>query len=167
MSNVLDANCWAKYIDDIIFNGDGSGLNLIDKIDANGGYVVDDIGLIKHEYLNVRTPHAEALYNEWFGQRSPFGIVRISEQSRCGKLRSMIRELGVPNKDAVYIKVAVQSGVNHIISDDIDMFDPKSKSKSSAAREKIIDDESGDVCIKLWRNYRIIVRSSSNYLIHS
>lgn len=74
-----------------------------------------------------------------------------------------MRLQGLPHKDHKWPAIAVGSGADTIISEDIDLFDPAAKNKD-AKTKATIKKNGGALSKYLKKNHNIVVTTSSDFI---
>ncbi len=85
------------------------------------------------------------------------GKVRLEKFVRNGNLRKSLIQNGIPLKDARIVEFSAGSGVSVIVSQDIDLFEPKRKGCNSEERKKLIHDRAGKICRMIEKTLEIYV----------
>jgi hypothetical protein len=108
---------------------------------------------------------------EWVdcaGGRFPFALTDwIADQAATGKIRffalasnackKALRQNGLPAKDHKWVRLALGSGGNRIVSGDVDFFDPAMKQASAALKSKLRRKRAGPFARFLRRTYGVEV----------
>jgi hypothetical protein len=120
---------------------------LIEKIELNQGFAIDEGGKIKHEWLQVCD---KVYFGTWFVDALKSGKIRAVvaklDQQHSKKLRITC---GMPaaGYDMAYIAVANSvAPPKYIVSEDIDFWEPSAKDGAEAKKQEIKTKRQGCVC---------------------
>ena len=152
---VLDANVInAWYRQYLVQNGDL--FQLVRLLCETVGLAADAQGKMRHEweqqgdYLSIR---------DWIDDEMKVGHIRLV---RCRPLDNHAKHLHIKlgldrhSPDAVYVWCSYATRLRHILSWDIDLYDPKAKG-DGAQRQLLMKERRGSVCRYLERKLAIRV----------
>ncbi|RYZ80743.1 MAG: hypothetical protein EOP04_25305 [Proteobacteria bacterium] len=164
MPAVIDANCWCLFVDEELAESPGDGTAIFSRADAGGGVLFDQGVLIKQQYIDMRKPYAEQIFDNWLGTKIAFGKARIVAVDGNANVNKSLRALNIPAKEHIFFKTAICGGASYIVSLDSDFFDPASKKAGEKAKAAIVVNARGPVpkaCSKLWK---LSVRCPTAYI---
>ncbi len=166
MNVVIDAQVVGWYLAELIgaaHPATNSPADLFARLGDEDVGFVDDGGHIEQEWRQVADPD---WFNQWYSQLLIDGSVVLIQPSRCRDLLEHLhRNLGFPRtKDVWYIKTA--AGVvrdfgppAHIITEDMDFYEPREKQCSAGRRQRFLHESRGSVARHLGRREGIQVKS--------
>jgi hypothetical protein len=133
-----------------------SGL-LVERIVTKHGLAIDYGGKIAHEWF---TQCPNSLFKEWYAQNLKLGRIRMVKGSiTVEHKRALQVKLGFPKRgyDLIYVKVANDTQIKYIISEDLDFYDPKHKLSNHEKWEKLKRERNCAVCFYLKTRMNITV----------
>lgn len=163
VSTVFDANCWCERVDEEVSGNGGRASDAFLKAAHLGYIVLDEDGVIKHQYCAARRGFGERLFDQIFEAYALRGKIRISPCGRDSKLTRSLREIGVPKGEHAYFHAANNCEAKFLVSEDIDFFDPKLKKAETGAKKKAKQRRNGCGC-KLARGFGCEVYCIDGYL---
>jgi hypothetical protein len=120
---------------------------LVERIEANQGFVIDEGGKIKHEWLQVCD---KVFFGTWFVDGVKSGKIRPVVAKLDGKHSKHLRiKCGMPfdGYDIAYIAVANSvSAPKYIVTEDIDFWEPTEKVAKEERKQTIKAKRQGCVC---------------------
>lgn len=146
MSNVIDANCWKLFIDEKMAEVEDIGHKLFGVAATSGGILFDDGNIVRQQYIDLKKPYSEQLFDIWFEECVTMGSVHLIEVPNSANIVRELKALGVPKVEYVYFKLAIAGSANYIVSIDVDFFDPTMKMAGSKKKLSIISKGVGPVC---------------------
>lgn len=162
--NVIDANCWAEYVVDLIEGTEGWGSGIFEFAEANGGFLIDDGGLIRNQYVSVLQPVAEEIYHSWFERETIGGRIELVDVSGKDNYFNELSALGVPKGEHVYFRVSIHGGANYIFSCDCDFFDPTKKKAGEKAKAAAYKSRSSPVVRYMRRTHGVVIAHPVEHL---
>jgi hypothetical protein len=151
---VVDANIISYYCREYI-EETGDLCDLIGKILKNCGIVISDS--MEREWRNTC---GSQLFEVWFTDNLRDGHIQYVIPSIDRQiLKKIHNDFGLPERggDKDLIKAANVTTYKYILTNDIDLFDPKKKRASSKEKEQIKKQRKGALCIFLRKKLDIIV----------
>jgi len=151
---VIDANIISKFYKEFIID-EGDLYVLINWILDNCGVVFTD--LIYHEWISTCN---NFVIKEWIADGLKLGKIRYTNPQLD---RAIIKKLhinfGLPKKsrDIEYIRCANVTLTKYILTNDIDLFDPKLKNDTSKAKKNAKNNRSSKLCRFLLKELKIRV----------
>lgn len=164
MATVLDANCWCLYVDEEINSMDGLGKESYVKAEMSGGLLFDDGCMMRQQYIDMRRPYAEEIFDNWFNDKLVYGAARLVDASEANDANKSLANLKIPRKEHIFMKTALAGRARWLVSLDIDFFEPEAKMKPSKTKQKIISDSSGSVCKHFRKAWGIHVCCPESYV---
>lgn len=146
VSTVFDANCWCERVDEEISSVTGRATAAFSKAEINGNIVLDEGGMIKHQYCAARRGFGERLFDQVFEIYALRGKVLISPSTRDPMLTRSLRTIGVPGGEHPYFHAANNVKAAFLVSEDIDFFDPNLKMASVKAKQRAKQRRNGCAC---------------------
>ena len=132
------------------------------QLDVLYWIAVDDGGHAMHEYDECCRPKGATIgLRDWLAERFRLGLVREVEMDRR-PFRYLAKEYGLPEEDVKWVAIAYSSDSQYILTEDIDLFDPKKKALSGAARLAFMKNGSGAVrkCVRKRHNIEVLCTST-------
>lgn len=140
ISLVADANVFQAFYEEEVLGHVGprpersaSAKPVLGAIQAVAFAFVDTSGKIEKEWRD-RCQGNNEWFDAWFGGHLQGDRIRLLDCKNSSHLSKRYRQLGCPNDDVVYIKVAVEStktspicSLRLLVTEDIDFYDPKQK----------------------------------------
>ena len=144
---VIDANCWSAYVDESV-RGDTKGLAISTYETASklGAIIFDSGLLIRQQYVQGKRGIGEQLFETFFERGVLSGTVRLVAVNPSKDVFKHLQTLGVPRKEHIYFHTACAGGASHLVSEDIDFFDPTLKGKSALHTRRAKKKGKGRVC---------------------
>ena len=164
MTHVVDANCWCRLVDEQIDDVPGIGTSLFDAVEKSGGFLFDSGSLMRQEYIDVKKPYAEEIFNNWFTEKQIYGLARLVEIRSDPAVYKALIAIGMPKDDHVYIKTAIHGKADYLISIDSDFYDPSHKTSCQDTKLKIVKSGKGPVCKFLKKGHGVVVCCPETYL---
>ena len=164
MSNVFDANCWCLYVEDELAAVDGIGKGIFAAAKTCGGYLLDAGDQAKQQYIDMKKPYAEQIFDIWVEKVFLSGHLRLVSLSGKDNMFKELGSLGLPKKEHVFFRIAVFGNADRIISLDSDFFDPAMKKAGQAEKLILIESGSGPVCKHTKKNYGIAIMCPKTFL---
>jgi hypothetical protein len=146
MAAVIDANCWCLYVDEAISESNGPGKAVFEKAEHQGGILFDAGNLMRQQYIDMRKPYAEDIFNNWFGEKQIYGLARLVDVPASAAINTFLRNNNIPNKEHIFFKTAISGNADHIVSLDSDFYDPAMKRAGEETKRKLVQSASGPVC---------------------
>jgi hypothetical protein len=157
---VVDANIISSYLQEY---GEGTGdiYGLIEKILKNCGIAITE--LLEHEW---KSTCGDQLFNEWFTDNLNKGLQRDGKHIQYVDpsidrqiLKKIHIKFGLPKEgqDKGLIKAANVTTYKYILTNDIDLFDPKKKTAPKKEKELIKKGRTGSLCQFLKKELDITV----------
>ncbi len=135
-----------------------SGLycHLIDEVCNKGHISLDRKGKIIQEYAETCSPGAVGLnLLDWLADMAAKGLVK--EYAEASDLKQECERCGLPSKDYKWVGTAMGAKAKLIVSEDIDLFEPKAKAWTAAKKKQIKANSKGSIA-KLLKKNGIAVR---------
>lgn len=155
--SVFDANCWSSYVDEELSGSAGLASAAFEKAKSLGRILFDGGGLMRQQYLQVKRGFGEDLFEAFFEAGVLSGKVRLVAAAADQQLRQCLLGLGVPQGEHIYFRTAKSGDAKHIISEDIDFFDPTLKQRGEAEKSNARLNSSGCVCKEFRKNHGILI----------
>lgn len=165
MSNVVDANCFSDYVDEFVAKAPATGTELFTRVLKYGGVLLDDEGRIRQQYIDMKKPYAQELFNAWFERTVLAGALRLVKIAGKTNLFKEFSDLGVPKSEHVYFRVAVHGGAAFLVSKDVDFFDPAKKGVNAEKRQQILMKADGPVCKHVKKVHGVAICCPDAYLV--
>ena len=157
---VVDANIISSYLQEY---GEETGdiYGLIEKILKNCGIAITE--LLEHEWESTC---GDQLFNEWFTDNLNKGLQRegkhiqyVDPSIDSQILKKIHIKFGLPRggQDKELIKAANVTTYRYILTNDIDLFDPKKKTAPRKEKERIKKGRKGRLCQFLRKELEITV----------
>ena len=157
---VVDADIISYYFREYIVET-GDLYNLIEKILKNCGIAITDS--VEREWRNTC---GSQLFNEWFTDNMSKGLQRdgkhiqyVAPSIDQQTLKKIHIDFGLPREghDKDLIKAANVTTYKYILTNDIDLFDPKKKRAERKEKERIKKQRKGTLCTFLRKKLKITV----------
>lgn len=163
--NVFDANCWCEYVTETLYGAPGVGCKIFEiAAESAGGILMDDGGIARQQYISMKRPYAEELYNVWAEAGTTKGWLKLIDLSGKDAMHKPLKALGLPKSEHIFFRIAVHGAANYIISLDIDFFDPTKKKADSKSKQKAMASGLGPVCKAMKKSYGISICCPAKYL---
>jgi len=151
---VVDANIISSYLQEY---GEETGdiYGLIEKILKNCGIAITD--LVEHEW---RSTSGSQLFEEWFISNLLDNYIQyVKPHIDRQILKKVHNDFGLPKKggDKDLLKAANVTTYRYILTNDIDLFDPKKKSAPRKEKERITKGRRGRLYQFLRKELKITV----------
>ena len=157
MPYVVDANVMNMFQSERFNGAAGLACSALDEITDNSFIVLDETGHCKDEWISCAGGKPPIALEDWIADM----FVRQRLQLATFINDSMYQELnnqGIPKRDHKWVRLARSANANVIVTEDIDLFDPKKKNAcTSAAKAKIKSGRKGPVAKYLKKSYKIDV----------
>lgn len=154
---VVDACSFKLFYDELIAQSNGIARENLERLLDSEVIILDARGLIRHEWTETCCGHQDEFLKEWINNRIIEDRIQERPSKKDGAIHARLLSFGVPHKDHKYIFLATTNSVRGLASDDVDMFDPKEKSRGSARVTYIKNNRLGRVCLFLRKDYSIEV----------
>lgn len=136
---------------------------VINKATADDFIAIDDEGKAGQEYFDCCRPSPLGLnLNDWLADQIVSGIVKLKKMDHSQD--DTLRRLGLPKKDIKWPSIALGSASSHIVTEDIDLFEPSAKAYDAKSKNKIKTSGNGVVAKHLRKNFNITVCTSESFL---
>jgi hypothetical protein len=155
---VFDANCWRLYVDEKIDSQNAIGTAMFEPEDDRVKILFDSGLLMRQQYIALKAPYAEEVFNSWFEATVLKGVIDMIEIKGTSYLFAELTKLGVPKGEHVYFKVAINGKATFLVSLDTDLFDPKKKKIGAKEKLAVLKAANGPVCKHMKKNYSIAIR---------
>lgn len=160
--SVIDANCLKYFQEERLSDENNEFSKMIEKAIAKGFIAIDDEGKAQQEYSDCCKPSAVGLnLCDWIADQIVNNTFRMFSMDRS--LEKDLKSLGLPKKDLKWPAIAKGAKADIILTEDIDLFEPKAKSYASKKKEKI---KSAGGCVSkyLAKKHEIVVITTSAFL---
>ncbi|MCA0256083.1 MAG: hypothetical protein LCH47_05735 [Proteobacteria bacterium] len=159
---VIDANCLKYFQDERVAGTSGVYSAMIGKVQEKGCLAVDDEGHAQQEYNDCCRPSAVGLnLCDWIADQIVERFIVLFPMDKSASVD--LKKLGVPKKDQKWPAIAKGAQADFILTEDIDLFDPKAKAFKSAAKAKI-KAGGGPVSKYLAKQHGINVSTAEDFL---
>jgi hypothetical protein len=159
---VVDANCIKYFQEERLSDSFGMFSRAIGRIVEENLIAVDVDGLALQEYHDCCRPSAVGMnLMDWISDQLVSGKIVTVQQDHS--LKKTLSQLGVPRKDLKWPAIALGASSDLILTEDIDLFDPKAKTFDAKKKEKI-KRQGGCVSTLLSRKHGIRVRTAACFL---
>lgn len=159
---VIDANCLKYFQEERVSGLSEKYTDMIAKAQGKGCIAIDDEGRAQQEYNDCCKPSAVGLnLCDWIADQIVNKVIIMFKMDRSAEAE--LRKLGVPNKDLKWPSIAKGSNADTILTEDIDLFDPKAKSFNAKSKTKI-KEKGGCVSNFLAKRHGISVTTTENFL---
>lgn len=142
---VVDANAFKQMFEDLTNEREGLGKKVFDAIFISDYVILDEGGKIKNEWQSCSCGLQDELFSSWVADRMIADKIRMVSVKQHKQLKAEMKKFGMPKKDEVYLFTAANNQAYAVISEDIDLYDPKAKGWTLKARRKLM--ESGSACV--------------------
>ncbi|WP_285675054.1 hypothetical protein [Paralimibaculum aggregatum] len=154
--SVIDTNVLKYFFDEMLSDKEDKFSIAVRAVMSKGAVAIDDEGQARQEYLDCCKPSSVGLsLDDWVVLQLNNGAFRVFQMDKSA--RNELRKLGLPNKDHKWVFIAKGSSADLIVSEDIDLFDPKSKKSTEKVKAKIKRNSSGPVAKYLKKKHGITV----------
>lgn len=134
--SVVDANCMKFFQQERLEANCAVYTRMIKAAFEKGPVAVDDEGRAIYEYNDCCRPAAVGLnLGDWIADQIVIGAIVYVKMDHS--LKKDLSLLGLPAKDLKWPAIAKGAGADLIITEDIDLFDPKKKNASPKQRNRI------------------------------
>jgi hypothetical protein len=113
--------------------------------------------LIRQQYISMKRPYAEELFNNWFEAYTLKRAIDVVELKGTTNFYAELIALGVPKKEHVYFRVAIIGKATLLVSIDSDFFDPRKKKAGTEEKKAILRSGNGPVCRHMKKSHKVIV----------
>jgi hypothetical protein len=152
---LIDANAFKKIYDDLVEGSLGEGSRCLDSIMQDDHILIDDRGKIQKEWCDCSCGAKDEYFREWISQRMIEDKIRAAPARRNGALRSALNKFGMPNDDRVYCYLAESNNAYGIVSNDIDLYNPKAKLWDIEKRTKLMLNGKACVVVYMRRTHKV------------
>lgn len=156
MSFVVDANAIHAFQEERVADAEGIAVTAVSAI---------------LEKSHIALDKEERCYQEWIecaGGKHPFALADwVSDQLISGGIilyelapnacRKRLIQLGMPQKDHKWVRLAIGSGGFRLVTDDVDFFDPTKKKAPANVKAKLKETRSGECAKSLKKEYKVDV----------
>lgn len=155
----IDADAIAAVVREVAQepeNRPGPRENLVDSLLAKVGAVINPAILTEWE----QTCSGGSWYREWYLMNlTRKKIVEVEVKGVPGLRKKLRVEFGLPfdSRDYKYIICAKQYKPHYLLSQDIDVYDPRARAGSSADRHRAREMRNGALCRYLKAEYGVVV----------
>lgn len=162
VKTVIDTNCIKYFQEERVADENGTYTEMIGLVFENGGMAIDADGRALHEYQECCRPSALGLnLIDWINDNLTSGKISLHEMDHS--LKGKLKELGVPDKDLKWPAIAMGAESKLIVTDDIDLYEPRAKKYKHAAKE-IIKLNGGVVSKFLKKKHDIKVSKAEHFV---
>lgn len=155
-SSVVDANVLKNFHEERVSNITSKYSEVVLAVLDKGNIAIDDEKMAWQEYFDCCQPSSVGLsLIDWISDQIVSGVIFMVKMDKSTKKK--LATFGLPSKDQKWVFIAVGSNSDAIITDDIDLFDPKAKSYKSEKKQKIKNSGSGVVAKYLKKHHKISV----------
>jgi hypothetical protein len=113
--------------------------------------------LMRQQYISMKRPYAEELFNNWFEQSVLNRMIDVIELKGVANLYKELVALGLPKAEHVYFRVAVVGKATLLVSMDSDFFDPTKKAPGAKEKLAILQAGNGPVCRHMRKGYKVTI----------
>lgn len=161
--SVIDTNCIKYFQDERVAGVESTFTMMISKVQLKGAIAIDNQGQALQEYQDCCQPSALGLnLMDWIADQAMQGM--ISEHAMDVEIKKTLKKKqGLPQKDCKWPAIAISAQADVIITEDIDLFDPKSKNATKNAKDKI-KRNGGALSKHLRKEYGVNVRTAQIFL---
>jgi hypothetical protein len=163
---VVDANVMNHFQDERINDIDGDAHKALDAIFAKSCVALDEQGLCLQEWLDCASGAAPLALQDWVSDMLVAQKIRLFVFSG-GNLCKELTGIGLPKKDHKWVRLAVSSDSDAIVTEDVDLFDPSKKGQSAAITQAIKQSCKGPVSKFLKKKFGIHVMFCSHVPGHA
>lgn len=136
---VIDTNCLVGFFRSLLSDNADDYRKAVDKAMQRGIIAIDDKGHAIHEYDEACRPKAASIgLKDWVYERIREKKVLEFAMDRSEE-KNLKNNFGLPKKDCKWVSIALGASGNVIVTEDIDLFDPKKKNLSGEHREKVME----------------------------
>lgn len=135
MGFVVDANAINQFQKERASEPD-DGVRAIELILEHSYIVLDEGGHCKQEWMDCAAGSFPLALADWLADQLAAGRVRIVEMIKNPPFKAL-RQIGVPKKDHKWIQLAVTDNSKFIVTNDIDLIEPKAKNSSNQIKDRI------------------------------
>jgi hypothetical protein len=126
---------------------------------AHGFIVVDDNAghpIIIHEWVSCAShKNSEYALDIWIADQMQNGKIKVLGVCENKNLITTLKNMGVPKRDQIYIRLACCVPAHSVVSNDIDLHDPTEKTASPERRALIMRSKRGAVCRHVKDTYAV------------
>lgn len=160
---VFDANVINIFQNERVRGEEGDAHLAIGYATSQGHLALDADGHCQQEWTDCAGGSPPLELADWIAdmlQREKIHLYRF----KCDNMFKELSGIGLPKKDHKWVRIARSSNSDHIVTEDIDLFDPTEKGCSSERAIQIKQSGNG-VCAKyLRKKYEIEVRCLENFV---
>lgn len=164
MTNTIDANCWCKYVEEKIAEAPEWGESVFAVAETNGGVLLDDGGLCKQQYIMMKKPYAEQLFDSWAEAATLSGRLKLVDISGKNNFYKELTDIGIPKGEHIFFRVSIHGDANYLVSADSDFFDPAMKGAGAEAKMALLASGKGPVCKHMKKNFKVTICSPLNFI---
>jgi hypothetical protein len=154
---VIDACSFKLFFEELVGETNGIYFQSMSAILDGSAIIFDIQGRIRNEWITTCCGEDDEFLSEWINNKIIDDTIQERETRRDNRIRSKLREFGVPQKDHKYIYLAETHSVDGIVSDDIDFYDPREKNSGQARLAKLKFGRKGRVCQYLQKHHELFV----------
>ena len=128
------------------YSHENIGFGILSVIFENDFVAIDMRELILSEWRNCCCGDEDEFFSQWVADRMIEDKIRkvgYSVNRICKK--NLINNYGVPAKDLTYLLFAIGIAAHMIVSEDIDLYDPRAKQWDGKKKAEVIRSGSGGV----------------------
>jgi hypothetical protein len=164
MGSTIDANCWKDYVDEKITDNSGIGTAVFSVAQSTGGVLMDAGGICKQQYISMKRPYAEQLFDAWAEEATLSGQLKLVDVSGKENYFKVLGRLGIPKAEHIFFRVAVHGVAKYLVSKDSDFFDPAMKKAGEDEKLALLESGKGPVCVYMKKSHHVKVCSPETYI---
>jgi len=129
--HVVDANVMNSFQRERLHEDDTVASEAIAHATTDNYIVLDEGGQCQQEWLDCAGGSYPLHLQDWLADMMVTQQIRLARLC-ADSMHKELNNLGIPKKDHKWVRLAIGSSSNIILTDDIDLFDPTKKNSSSS-----------------------------------
>jgi hypothetical protein len=153
---VVDANAIHCFQTERITATPGQAHDGINAICAANCIALDTEKICLQEWIDCAGGKFPFALSDWIGDQIVTGKIRFFNLAP-NTCRKDLTAAGLPTPDHKWVRLAIGAGAKHLVTEDIDFFDPSQKKASASTKAQLKASKSGPCAKHLRKTYGISV----------
>lgn len=141
----VDANAIHAFQEERISGVESVGHAMINRIFERHLIALDEGGLCLQEWLDCAGGAVPLALSDWVNDQLAVGLIRQYRLSRS--IHKELQNIGLPQKDHKWVRLAIGCEGRTIVTNDVDFFDPKLKNSNENLKNNAR--QNGGACSKI------------------
>lgn len=153
---VIDANAIHAFQEERINGVEGEAHLALRSIFMSDCVALDEESICIQEWIDCAGGAFPFALTDWISDEIVSGHIKIFSLSD-NTCRKLLLQLGIPQKDHKWVRLAIGCNGRKLVSGDIDFFDPSKKQASRSVKQAIRSARRGPCVKALKKAYRVDV----------